>query len=82
MRSRSRSGAAAGVLALMLAPASASAQQSLEALPEAARLDVSEEHATARLGEPNPHWVYVLDPVFPHLIAAKVWLIDGGHAHL
>lgn len=77
MISRSWSGVAAGLLPLVLAPAWALAQQSLEALPESAKLDVSEEHTTARLGEPQPHWVYVLDPVFPHLIASKVYLIDG-----
>jgi methylamine dehydrogenase heavy chain len=66
-------------LPLVLAPAAGPvlAQQSLEGLPEGARLEVSEEHTTARLGEPQAHWVYVLDPVFPHLIASKVYLVDG-----
>lgn len=77
MTARTRSRAMAAILPLLLAPAPAIAQQSLEGLPESAKLEVSEEHTTARLGEPDPHWVYVLDPVFPHLIASKVYLVDG-----
>lgn len=77
MTARTRSRAMAAILPLLLAPAPALAQQSLEGLPESAKLEVSEEHTTARLGEPDPHWVYVLDPVFPHLIASKVYLVDG-----
>jgi len=77
MRARPGERRMAALLPLLLVPAAALAQQSLEGLPESAKLEVSEEHTTARLGEPNPHWVYVLDPVFPHLIASKVYLVDG-----
>jgi len=60
---------AAGALALA---GTASGQ-----VPEGAMLPTAEEHPTAALPEASPHWVYVLEPVFPHLIASKVWMIDG-----
>jgi methylamine dehydrogenase heavy chain len=37
----------------------------------------AEEHTWATLPEPSPHWVYVLDPVFPHIVAGKVYIVDG-----
>lgn len=46
-------------------------------VPEGAQLPTAEEHATATLPEPSPHWVYILEPVFPHLIVSKVWIVDG-----
>lgn len=46
-------------------------------VPEGAKLPVAEEHNTVTLGEPGDHRVYVLDPVFPHLIAGKVYVVDG-----
>lgn len=46
-------------------------------MPEGARLPIAEEPATAVLPEASPHWVYVLENVFPHLIVGKVWIVDG-----
>lgn len=46
-------------------------------LPPEAQLRGAEEHTIATLPPPAPHRVYVLDPVFPHLIAAKVYIVDG-----
>ena len=25
----------------------------------------------------RPHWVYILEPVFPYLVSSKVWILDG-----
>jgi methylamine dehydrogenase heavy chain len=61
-----------GLLALTLAPAAALAQ-----VPEGAALGTQEDHPTRVLPEPQPHWVYVLEPVFPYLVASKVWILDG-----
>lgn len=63
---------AGGVLALALVPGLALAQ-----VPEGAALGTQEDHPTLVLPEPQPHWVYILEPVFPHLIASKVWILDG-----
>ncbi len=49
----------------------------LAQVPEGAALGTQEDHPTRVLPEPQPHWVYVLEPVFPHLIASKVWILDG-----
>lgn len=57
-------------LGLALQPAAAQ-------VVEGARLGTEEPHTTITLGEPDPHWVYVIDPVFPHLIASKVYVVDG-----
>ncbi len=46
-------------------------------VPESARLPTAEQHPTATLPEAGPHWVYILEPVFPHLIVTKIWIIDG-----
>jgi methylamine dehydrogenase heavy chain len=46
-------------------------------VPEGAQLPTAEEHPTATLPEPSPHWVYILEPVFPHLIVTKIWIVDG-----
>lgn len=46
-------------------------------VPEGAQLPVAEEHDTVTLSEPQPHWVYIVEPVFPHLIVSKVWVVDG-----
>ena len=46
-------------------------------LPESAQLPTAEEHPTATLSEASPHWAYILEPVFPHLIVTKVWIVDG-----
>jgi methylamine dehydrogenase heavy chain len=56
----------------LLLPAPALAQ-----IPESAELPTAEEHPTATLPEASPHWVYILEPVFPHLITTKVWIVDG-----
>jgi methylamine dehydrogenase heavy chain len=56
----------------LIAPSLAPAQ-----VPEGAELPTAEEHPTVTLPEASPHWVYVLEPVFPHLISTKVWIIDG-----
>jgi methylamine dehydrogenase heavy chain len=46
-------------------------------VPEGAALGTEEDHPTLTLPEPEPHWVYILEPVFPHLVASKVWILDG-----
>jgi hypothetical protein len=65
---------AAGALALT---GTASAQ-----VPEGAMLPTAEEHPTATLPEASPHWVYILEPVFPHLIVTKIWIVDGDSLNL
>jgi methylamine dehydrogenase heavy chain len=57
-------------LGLMAADASAQ-------VPEGAALGTQEEHPTITLPEPQPHWVYILEPVFPYLVSSKVWIVDG-----
>jgi methylamine dehydrogenase heavy chain len=46
-------------------------------VPAESQLPTAEEHTTATLPEPQPHWLYILEPVFPHLIVTKVWIVDG-----
>jgi methylamine dehydrogenase heavy chain len=46
-------------------------------VPEGATLSGEEEHPTIVLPEPGPHWVYIQDLVFPHLIASKSYVLDG-----
>lgn len=48
-----------------------------EDLDEGAKFEVAEEHTTITLKEGGPHRLYVLDPVFPHLVASKVYVHDG-----
>lgn len=49
----------------------------LAQVPEGAALPTAEEHPTTTLPEASPHWVYILEPVFPHLIVTKIWIVDG-----
>ncbi len=67
---------AAGLLTTVWSPLAAQ-EKGTQGLPEQAVLDVAEEHTTAVLPEMGPHWLFVLDPVFPHLIASKIYIIDG-----
>ncbi len=67
----------AAVLVALLAGPLEAQERGIEGLPGEAVLEVEEEHTTAVLGEASPHWLYVLDPVFPHLIASKVYVVDG-----
>ena len=46
-------------------------------VPEGAALGTQEDHPTRTLPEPSPHWVYILEPVFPYLVSSKVWILDG-----
>ena len=46
-------------------------------VPEGAALGTQEDHPTLTLPEASPHWVYVLEPVFPYLVSSKVWILDG-----
>jgi methylamine dehydrogenase heavy chain len=46
-------------------------------VPEGAALGTQEDHPTLTLPEPAPHWVYILEPVFPYLVSSKVWILDG-----
>jgi methylamine dehydrogenase heavy chain len=62
----------AAMAGALLLPASALAQ-----IPDDAALPTAEEHPTATLPEASPHWVYILEPVFPHLVTTKVWIVDG-----
>ncbi len=48
-----------------------------EGLDEGAKFAVAEEHVTLTLEPGGPHRVYVMDPVFPHLIASKIYVYDG-----
>ncbi len=74
---------AAAVAGLLLWPVALPAQErGTEGLPKEAVLEVEEEHTTAVLGPASPHWVYVLDPVFPHLIASKVYVVDGDSVRI
>lgn len=66
------SGFVAGLMGACLLAGAAAAQ-----VPPGAALGTQEDHPTIVLPEPHPHWVYVLEPVFPHLIASKVWILDG-----
>jgi methylamine dehydrogenase heavy chain len=49
----------------------------LAQVPGQASLGTQEDHPTLNLPEPQPHWVYILEPVFPHLVASKIWILDG-----
>lgn len=53
-----------------------------EGLTDEMRFGVAEEHVINTLEPGDPHRVYVLDPVFPHLIASKVWVYDGDDGAL
>lgn len=53
-----------------------------EGLPPEARLEVAEEHTTIVLEAPDPNRIYILDPVFPHLVASKVWVHSGEDGRL
>lgn len=66
-----------GVLASALVPAAALAQ-----VPESAALGTQEDHPTRVLPEPQPHWVYISEPVFPNLTVSKVWVLDGDTLEL
>jgi methylamine dehydrogenase heavy chain len=46
-------------------------------MPPAAAQPTQEDHPTLVLPEPSPRWIYVLEPVFPYLVASKVWILDG-----
>jgi len=46
-------------------------------LPDTAKLQGAEIHKIATLPKPHPHRIYVVEPVFPHLVQSKVWIIDG-----
>ena len=46
-------------------------------VPDGAALGTQEDHPTITLPEPAPHWVYILEPVFPYLVSSKVWILDG-----
>jgi methylamine dehydrogenase heavy chain len=51
-------------------------------VPPESQLPTAEEHTTSTLPEPSPHWVYIVEPVFPHLIVSKVWIVDGDSLEL
>ena len=53
------------------------ANAAMAQVPEGAALGTQEEHPTITLPEPAPHWVYILEPVFPYLVSSKVWILDG-----
>lgn len=80
MHTRARLVAGAAAIAAAIASGSVAAQE--QGLPGDAQLDVAEEHTTVTLDAPDPHRVYVLDPVFPHLIASKIWVYDGDDGAL
>jgi methylamine dehydrogenase heavy chain len=62
---------AAGGTASVLLPGVGLAQ-----VVEGAQPGTEEQHPTLTLGDVQPHWVLILDPVFPHLIASKVYIVD------
>lgn len=63
------------VAAVLAGPASAQ-------LPPEAMLRGAEEHTIAVLPPPGPHTVYVSDMVFPHLTAAKVYVVDADRQEI
>lgn len=65
--------ALAGAFALATAPARADETKDL---PPDAKL-MGEQHSIAILSKPHPKRLYVLEPVFPHIVASKVWIIDS-----
>jgi methylamine dehydrogenase heavy chain len=65
------------VVTIVLLVAGSSGQPAWAQLPPDAQLRGAEEHTIAILPPPAPHRVYVLDLVFPHLVAAKVYIVDG-----
>lgn len=65
--------ALAGTLALVAGPSLADDTKNLH--PDAKLM--GEQHSIAILSKPHPKRVYVLEPVFPHIIASKVWIIDS-----
>jgi methylamine dehydrogenase heavy chain len=50
---------------------------SLAQVPEGAALGTQEDHPTRTLSAPDPHWVYIMEPVFPYLVSSKLWILDG-----
>ncbi|MFN8752452.1 MAG: amine dehydrogenase large subunit [Betaproteobacteria bacterium] len=63
---------------------SAFAAQSLEEmkdLPPAAKL-MGEQHTIAKLPAPHPKRVFVLEPLFPAIVASKIWVIEGDEQEL
>ena len=60
-----------------IAVATMLAAPSVAQVPEGAALGTQEDHPTLTLPEASPHWVYVLEPVFPYLVSSKVWILDG-----
>jgi methylamine dehydrogenase heavy chain len=46
-------------------------------VPESAKMPTAEQHTIEKLSAPSPHWVYILEPTFPHLIASNIWIFDG-----
>ena len=60
----------AGLLPSPLLPAA------MAQVVEEARPGTEEQHPTLALGDMQPHWVLILDPVFPHLTASKVYILD------
>ena len=69
---RSWSSSLLGVAIAALAVAPVVAQ-----VPEGATLGTQEAHPTRTLPEASPHWVYIMEPVFPYLVSSKVWIVDG-----
>ena len=51
--------------------------QAADDLPDTAKLQGAEAHNVAVLPKPGAHRLYVVEPVFPHLVQSKVWIIDG-----
>jgi methylamine dehydrogenase heavy chain len=71
-----RTALASGVASLLSIAGFFAAQVQAQ-LPAESELRGAEEHTVATLPPPGPHTVYVVDPVFPHLIASKVYVVDG-----
>jgi methylamine dehydrogenase heavy chain len=63
-------------LAATLAGATPAFADETKSLPEDAKL-MGEQHSIAILSKPHPKRLYVLEPVFPHIVASKVWVIEG-----
>ena len=71
----------AGAFALSMIPAAsvlrADERGSLDPIHEDAKLQVAEEHNVATLPPPDPHRLYVVEPIFPVFSRSKVWVVDG-----
>nr|MCU0868450.1 hypothetical protein [Burkholderiales bacterium] len=70
----------AGVRAAMavLGATMAAAVVAEDKVPAGTSFPMGEQHTILDLKPANPKRVFVLEPIFPALVASKVWIIDGA----